>query len=95
MTTIVKPNNPDKEGVASFEISGSTSLTITVIKVYTKLLDGRNGNEVEPSSGDTSHVRFIVDEIMTGLHVTVNYHKQPTDTTRGDFEQLQHRLIES
>ncbi len=78
--------NPDKEGAKAWEISGSTAFD-AYYPAYTKLLDGRNGNEVEPSSADASHVRFIVDEVAAaGLHVTVNYHKQPTDTTRGDFE---------
>ena len=78
--------NPDKEGVKAFEITGSTAFD-AYYPAYTKLLDGINGNEVEPSSADASHVRFIVDEVAAaGLHVTVNYHKQPTDTTRGDFE---------
>jgi len=78
--------NPDKEGVKAFEITGSTAFD-AYYPAYTKLLDGINGNEVEPSSADASHVRFIVDEVAAaGLHVTVNYHAQPTDTTRGDFE---------
>ena len=78
--------NPDKEGIKAFEITGSTAFD-AYYPAYTKMLDGVNGNEVEPSSGEASHVRFIVDEVAAaGLHVTVNYHKQPTDVTRGDFE---------
>ena len=78
--------NPDLEGVKAYEITGSTAFD-AFYPAYTKVLDGVNGNEVEPSSGEASHIRFIVDEVAAaGLHVTVNYHKQPTDTTRGDFE---------
>tara|TARA_B100000902_G_scaffold228561_1_gene216978 strand:+ start:16 stop:1686 length:1671 start_codon:yes stop_codon:yes gene_type:complete len=78
--------NPDKEGIKAFEITGSTAFD-AYYPAYTKMLDAVNGNEVEPSSGEASHVRFIVDEVAAaGLHVTVNYHKQPTDVTRGDFE---------
>ncbi len=79
-------SNPDLEGVKAYEITGSTAFD-AFYPAYTKVLDGVNGNEVEPSSGEASHIRFIVDEVAAaGLHVTVNYHKQPTDTTRGDFE---------
>ena len=78
--------NPDKEGVKAFEITGSTAFD-AYYPAYTKVLDGINGNEVEPGTSDASHIRFIVDEVAAaGLHVTVNYHKQPTDITRGDFE---------
>ena len=78
--------NPDKEGVKAFEITGSTAFD-AYYPAYTKVLDGINGNEVEPGTSDASHIRFIVDEVAAaGLHVTVNYHKQPTDVTRGDFE---------
>ena len=78
--------NQDNEGAKAWEISGSTAFD-AYYPAYTKILDGINGNEVEPSSGEASHVRFIVDEVAAaGLHVTVNYHKQPTDVTRGDFE---------
>jgi len=78
--------NPDKEGVKAFEITGSTAFD-AYYPAYTKVLDGINGNEVEPGTSVASHIRFIVDEVAAaGLHVTVNYHKQPTDITRGDFE---------
>jgi len=79
-------SNQDNEGAKAWEITGSTAFD-AYYPAYTKLLDGINGNEVEPSSGDASHVRFVVDEVAAaGLHVSINYHKQPTDTTRGDFE---------
>ena len=79
--------NPDKEGMKAFEITGSTAFT-AYYPAYSKALDGVNGNEVEPSSGDASHIRFIVDEasVSTAMSASVRYHKQPTDTTRGDFE---------
>ena len=78
--------NQDNEGAKAWEITGSTAFD-AYYPAYTKILDGINGNEVEPGSGEASHVRFIVDEVAAAqLHVTVNYHKQPTDVTRGDFE---------
>ena len=79
--------NPDKEGIKAFEITGSTAFT-AYYPAYTKMLDGVNGNEVEPSSGEASHIRFIVKEasVPAGGTVSVRFHKQPTDTTRGDFE---------
>ena len=80
-------DNPDKEGAKAFEITGSTALT-AYYPAYTKILDGIGGNEVEPSSGEASHIRFIVKEASqaAGQMVSVRYHKQPTDTSRGDFE---------
>ena len=79
-------SNPDKEGAKAWEISGSTAFD-AYYPAYTKLLNGINGTEVDPSSDAASHARFIVDEVAAaGLHVTVSYHKQPSDTTRGDFE---------
>ena len=78
---------PDKEGARAWEITGSTAFT-AFYPAYTKILDGAGGNEVEPSSGEASHVRFIVKEAATtgAAKVSVLYHKQPTSTTRGDFE---------
>ena len=80
-------SNPDLEGARAFEITGSTAFN-AYYPAYTKILDGVAGNEVEPSSGGASHIRFIVQESAVGAAgtATVNYHKQPTDTTRGDFE---------
>jgi hypothetical protein len=76
----------DNEGAKAWEITGSTAFD-AYYPAYTKILDGINGSEVEPGNTAASHVRFIVDEVAAaGLHVTVNYHKQPTDVTRGDFE---------
>ena len=79
--------NPDMEGVKAFEVTASSALT-AYYPAYTKVLDGDDGNEVEPSSGAATHIRFIVDEgsISSGHTASIRYHKQPTDTTRGDFE---------
>ena len=83
---LAQMTDPDKEGVKAFEITGSSAFT-AFYPAYTKVLDGVNGNEVEPSSGEASHVRFIVQGALGAAGtVTVNYHKQPTDVTRGDFE---------
>jgi len=76
----------DNEGAKAWEITGSTAFD-AYYPAYTKILNGINGSEVEPSSAAATHVRFIVDEVAAvALHVTVNYHKQPSDTSRGDFE---------
>ena len=76
---------PDKEGVRAFKPTGSAAFT-AFYPAYTKILDGVDGNEVAPSDGSASHVRFIVDEGSIASSVSVLYHQQPTDTTRGDFE---------
>ena len=77
--------NPDKEGVRAFKPTGSAAFT-AYYPAYTKVLDGVDGNEVAPSDSAASHVRFIIDEGSIAANVSVQYHKQPTDTTRGDFE---------
>ncbi len=82
---IASLTNPDLEGVKSFVITGSTAFT-AVYPAYTKVLDGVSGNEVNPSDGGASHIRFIVDQNGLTPSASVQFHKQPTDTTRGDFE---------
>lgn len=77
--------NPDKEGARAFEITGSTAFT-AYYPAYTKIMNGVTGSEVNPSDSSASHVRFIVDENGVSANASVLYHKQPTDTTRGDFE---------
>jgi len=77
--------NPDKEGARAFEITGSQAYSATY-PAYTKILDGADGSEVNPSDGNASHVRFIVDEGTLSPSASVLYHKQPGDTSRGDFE---------
>ena len=78
--------NPDKEGVRAFKPTGSNAIT-RYYPAYTKILDGANGNEVAPSSTKATHVRFIIDEgASLADSISILYHKQPTDTTRGDFE---------
>ena len=79
--------NPDKEGARAFEITGSTAFT-AYYPAYTKLVDGVGGSVVEPGNSGASHVRFIVKEAAEtcGATISVLYHKQPVDTSRGDFE---------
>jgi len=77
--------DPDKEGVKAFEPTGSSALT-AYYPAYTKILNGAAGSEVNPSDAAASHVRFIVDEDASNPTVSVRYHKQPSDITRGDFE---------
>jgi len=77
--------NPDKEGARAFKPTGSAAFT-AYYPAYTKILNGVGGSEVAPSATAASHVRFIIDEGSISAKVSVQYHKQPTDTTRGDFE---------
>ena len=79
--------NPDLEGIKAFEITASAALT-AYYPAYNKVLDGAGGNEVNPSDAAASHIRFIVDEGTVGAdyRASVQFHKQPTDITRGDFE---------
>ena len=78
--------NPDLEGVRAFEPTGSTAFT-AYYPAYTKVVDS-SGNEVAPSDSAASSVRFVIKEAAEtgGATISVQYHKQPTDTTRGDFE---------
>ena len=68
--------NPDKEGVRAFEISGSDTNAISAYYPAYSSWDGSNWNFIVKTAGDY--------EVDTG--VWIKYHKQPTDTTRGDFE---------
>ena len=79
--------NPDKHGIRAFEITGSTAFT-AFYPAYTTVRAGAGGSEVAPDNSAGTHVRFIVKESATadGQTATVLYHKQPVDTTRGDFE---------
>ena len=78
-------SNPDLEGAKSFVPTGSAAFTAHY-PAYTKVLNAAKGTEVNPSDGSASHIRFVIDEGSEATHVSVRYHKQPTDTTRGDFE---------
>ena len=79
--------NPDKEGARAFEITGSSALT-AYYPAYTRIVDS-SGNEVAPSSTAANSVQFIVDEGTICNTASVRYHKQPADTSRGDFEASQ------
>jgi len=76
--------NPDKEGVRAFKPTGSAALT-AYYPAYTKVVDS-SGNEVVPSATNANKIRFIIDEDSTADEISVQFQKQPTDTTRGDFE---------
>jgi hypothetical protein len=76
--------NADLEGVRAFKPTGSAALT-AYYPAYTKVVDS-SGNEVAPSSGAASSIQFIIDEGSEATKISVLYHSQPTDTTRGDFE---------
>ena len=76
--------NPDKEGVRAFKPTGSAALT-AYYPAYTKVTDS-SGNEVVPSATNANKIRFIIDEGSMAAEISVQFQKQPTDTTRGDFE---------
>ena len=76
--------NPDKEGVRAFKPTGSAALT-AYYPAYTKVIDS-SGNEVAPSATNANKIRFIIDEGSMASSISVQFQKQPTDTTRGDFE---------
>ena len=80
-------DNPDLSGARAFEITGSTAFT-SFFPAYTKILNGVDGSEVQADDASATHIRFIVKEasVPAGGTATILYHKQPTDTTRGDFE---------
>ena len=75
---------PDKEGVRAFVPTGSAALT-AYYPAYTKILNS-SSTEVAPSDGAATKIRFIIDEGSACEQISVQYHKQPADTTRGDFE---------
>ena len=64
--------NPDHSGVRAFELSGSG--VAAYYPAHTKY------------SAAASTYSFIADITGVGSGGGVKYHKQPTDTTRGDFE---------
>jgi hypothetical protein len=65
--------NADWDGIRAFAITGST--VGTTYPAYSKT-DGANA------------IFFAVGTpVAAGSSVSIGYHKQPTDTTRGDFEQ--------
>jgi len=70
----------DLNGVRAFNITGDETHLTEVYPEFTKLHKRANADDT---------VRFIVKlsaaaADVTGIHVV--YHKQPTDTSRGDFE---------
>ena len=65
--------NADWEGIRAFEISGST--VGTTYPAYSK------------TSGANAIFFAVGTPVAAGSNVSIGYHKQPTDTTRGDFEQ--------
>jgi hypothetical protein len=73
--TVATPSEADYNGVRAFEITQSGSITVALYPQYTKI----NGNNIEFfGSGSNGGVAAGV--------ATLQYHKQPTDITRGDFE---------
>ena len=67
---------PDKEGVRAFEISGSDTNAISAYYPAYTTWDGSNFNFIVKTASTY--------EVDTG--VWIKYHKQPADTSRGDFE---------
>jgi hypothetical protein len=72
---VATPSDADYNGVRAFEIAQSGSATAGVFPQYTKI----NGSNIE----------FVVSGSAGGVGAggaTLAYHKQPTDISRGDFE---------
>ena len=67
--------NHDPEGIRAFEISGSA------IKGYFPQYTVANNNN--------SQITFVVSASAVPGNAVVTYHKQPTSTSRGDFEDTQ------
>lgn len=65
-------SNPDLRGVRAFNVTGTG-----VDGVYP---------EFTRISQDKGHVEFLIDADSDAQSIVVTYHKQPTDITRGDFE---------
>ena len=65
-------SNPDLRGVRAFNVTG-TNLD-NVYPEFTRI------------SRDKGHVEFLVEADSDLADVIVTYHKQPSDITRGDFE---------
>jgi len=64
-------SNPDLEGTRAFTVTGAN--IVDTYQEFTTLSGGNINFIVSGSAGDFGSI-------------VVNYHKQPTDTTRGDFE---------
>ena len=75
---------PDKEAVRGFEPTGSAALT-AYYPAYTKVINS-SGAEVAPGDASANAIQFIIDEGSAATSISVRYHQQPTDVSRGDFE---------
>lgn len=71
--------NFDKNGVRAFNLLSADSSLANVYPEFTKLVDGGG------------QVAFLIDDggATVDTPIVVSYHKQPTDITRGDFEDDQ------
>jgi hypothetical protein len=65
-------SNPDLKGIRAFNI-GADNIT-GVYPEFTRI------------SADKGHIEFLVDPAVGFNNVYMVYHKQPSDSTRGDFE---------
>ena len=69
--------NPDLDGIRAYELSGSAGADLTAQYPAYTMVTGSN-------------IRFVVNAAATlfedSAKMRFNYHKAPTDTTRGDFE---------
>ncbi len=69
--TVTLPVDADKEGVRAFSIAGAATFA-----QYTKI----------DADGKLQFVQAVAGGLEDAATVTVNYHVQPGDNTRGDFE---------
>jgi len=73
--SIALPADADKEGVRAFSLAlAADNSTVAIIPKYTKIVG--------------ANVVFVtaVDVLADATSCYLNYHAQPTDNTRGDFE---------
>lgn len=88
---------PDKEGVRAFMPVSGTSTTNSIVALgNTTYYPQHTTYVVNPAKLDVTataipageYVRFVMSGSIVGAigHYGVVYHKQPTDVTRGDFE---------
>ena len=87
--------NPDVKGVRAFKPAHSTGAYLRAYyPQYTKVVKLTAAEALGGKSGSTSatgeYVRFVCsgssDFQITTAGLTIEYHKQPSDITRGDFE---------
>ena len=68
--------NPDKQGIRGFRLVGSSTSILDQFPQYTTIA----------ANGDITFVAKVTGATILSDNVTVKYHAQPSDISRGDFE---------